>query len=191
MGWFFKEGREPQERERIHTVSFEDPEVILKAARVFRQNGFTPVDAHTPFAVHGMEEAIGLPVTRLSFITLIGGILGSSIGFGFMVWTHSIDWPLNIGGKSNVAWEALVPIAFETTVLLAGFATFFGLIILGKLRPSLTGRTPNTQPHPRVTDDRFVLLIAERDGSFVHDEFAKLCEDLGAIEVVKDWQVSE
>ncbi len=178
------------ERERIHSVAFDSPEGAVEAAHLFRAHGLEIRDVHTPFAVHGMDEAMGLRETRLPMATLFGGVLGCCLGFGFQAWTHAVDWPLNIGGKTNLAWPALVPIGFEVTVLLAALATVAALFVRGRLLPSLTGRMPTTQPHARVTDDRFVVLVAERDGSFSPARFHKLCERLGASEVLDAWRVS-
>lgn len=178
-----------RERVRAHWVAFDSPEGALEAVRSFRDEGYEVVDVHTPFAVHGMDEALGLAESRLPFATFAGGVIGLSIGLGFQLWTHSVDWPLNIGGKSFIAWQALIPISFETTVLAAAFATVGALLYLGRLFPRMTGGLPHTQPGSRVTDDHFVLSIAEEDGAFSVPEFRRLCEQLGAAEVVEGWKV--
>lgn len=179
-----------RERERVHTVAFDTPEAAIEAARTFRADGLEVADAHTPFAVHGLAEAMGLRQTRIPAATLAGGLLGGGLGFGFQAWTHAVDWPLNIGGKSNLAWPAMVPVGFETTVLLAALATVAALLVKGRLFPRFSGRTPDGQPCLRVTDDRFVLLIAERDATYSDDRFHALCKHLGACEVVDTWRVT-
>ena len=175
--------------ERVHTVTFGSPEGALQATRALREAGFEIKDVYTPFPVHGMDEAMGLRETRLPAATLVGGILGLTLGFGFQAWTHNTGWPLNIGGKSNLAWPALVPIGFEVTVLLAAFATVGALLFRSRLFPQGIGNTPESQPDPRVTDDRFVLMVVERDASFSIERFQELCEQAGAEEVVAGWRV--
>ena len=184
--------KEPRSRgrEQLHTVTFHSPKQSLNAVRVLREEGFEVREVYTPFAVHGMDEAMGLRETRLPAATLVGGVLGLSIGFGFQAWTHAVDWPLNIGGKSDLAWPALVPITFEVMVLLAAFATVGTLLLRGRLFPRLRGGTPRSQPDLRVTDDRFVLLIAETDGGFSTDRFQQICQEIGAEEVRIGWRVS-
>ena len=180
----------PPERQRSHTVAFDSPARALAAVRALRANGFRVRDAHTPFAVHGMDEALGHAETRLPWATFVGGVVGGSIGLGFQLWTHAFDWPLNIGGKTYVAWQALVPIAFEVTVLLAAFGTVGALLWRSRLFPRRSVVRPATQPSARVTDDHFVLVVQEEDGAFAADAFHHLCDQLGAVEVVDGWRVS-
>jgi len=177
------------ERQRWHAVSFDDPDVTVAAVRTLRSEGYGVADVYTPFAVHGMDEALGLAETRLPWATFVGGALGLGLGMGFQLWTHAVDWPLNIGGKTNVAWEALVPVAFEVTVLLAAFATVGALLFKGKLFPRGNPDALPSQPSLRVTDDRFVVVVTETDASFSLEEFNALCTDLGAESVTEGWRV--
>ena len=184
--------RQPQdstERRRIHAVVLDDPEQTLTVVRTLRASGFDVADVHTPFAVHGLDEALGIKETRLPWATFVGGLTGCALAFGFQVWTHAVDWPLNIGGKTNVAWPALIPVTFEVTVLLAAIATVGALLFTGRLFPSLGGRTPKYQPDARVTDDRFVVLVAENDAAFSEHQFRSLCNELDVQEIVEGWRV--
>jgi hypothetical protein len=47
-------------------ATFTSPHDILKATRAVREQGHTIVDVYTPFAVHGLEEAMGLAPSRLT-----------------------------------------------------------------------------------------------------------------------------
>ena len=179
----------PGSRRRIHTLAFDDPSSALAAVRALRADGFEVDDVHTPYAVHGMDEALGLPETRLGLATLAGGLLGAGVAFGFQFWTHAVDWPLVIGGKTPLALPAQVPVSFELTVLFAALFTVFGLLARRRLFPRIDGR-PADQPHPRVTDDRFAVVVVERDGSFDPGRFARLCAALRPVEVVEDWRVA-
>ena len=176
-------------RERAHAVAFDQPERAVEAARRLRREGFRVVDAYTPFAVHGMDEALGLHDTRVGWVALGGGLLGATIGFLFPIWSHAVSWPMNIGGKDWVAWEAIIPVTFEVTVLLAAFGSLLGLFVSSRLHPRLSG-PPHTQPTKRVTDDRFVLIVAEADGAFSMDAFRKHCQAVGAVDVIEGWEVS-
>ncbi len=175
---------------RLHSVIFDGPDGALQATRALREAGFEIKDVYTPFPVHGMEDAMGLRETRLPAATLVGGVLGLTLGFGFQAWTHNVGWPLNIGGKSNLAWPALVPIGFEVTILLAAFATVGALLFRARLFPQGIGSMPESQPDPRVTDDRFIVQVIERDGSFSRERFRELCRQAEANEVVEGWRAS-
>ncbi len=179
--------RELRPSHRLHAVVFDDPDRALVAARRLASDGFPVEEAHTPYPVHGMDEALGMRPTRLGWATLVGGLVGGAVAFGFQVWTHAFDWPLNVGGKSDIAWPALIPVTFELVILLAAFATVGVLLIATRLWPRL--RTPPSQPHLAVADDRFVLLVAERDGSFAIERFRRACQALGAEEVIETWRV--
>jgi hypothetical protein len=130
-------------------------EEILKAARKVRERGFEKFDTFSPFAVHGMDEAMGIKRSCLPYISFLAGCVGFSIAVGLEVWTHRYSWPMNIGGKPLVSLAAYIPIFFELTVLLAGVTTaaaMFGLFL----------RLPNySRPifHPDITNNRFAVAI--------------------------------
>jgi len=170
-------------------VAFDCPERALDAVRKFHSNDYDIVDVYTPFAVHGMDEAMGLRESKLPIATFWGAVAGLGLGLGMQLWIHARDWPLNIGGKTNVAWQALIPISFETTVLLAAFATIGALFFKGRLFPRKRAGAGVTQPSLRVTDDHFVAVIEESDGGFSMPVFRELCGELGAVEVTESWRI--
>jgi hypothetical protein len=173
---------------RTHVLFFEDPGKTLEAVKKLRASGFEIEEVHSPFPVHGIDEAMGLEESRLPWATLVGGIIGLSIGIALQVWIHTQNWPMNIGGKSNLAGPALIPVIFELTVLFAAFATVGTLIARSRLfRP---GEVPTDQlPHPRVTDDRFAVLVPEAGGSFSMARFDALCEELRPVERQDSWRM--
>jgi hypothetical protein len=171
-------------RARHYTLAFADPERLLAAVRSLRQDGYNLLDAYTPFAVHGLDEALGIAPTRLPWSTLAGGLVGLGLGLGVPIWIHAVDWPLIIGGKDLVAWPAIVPVAFEVTVLLAAFATVGALLLRSRLWPGCRNRPPD----PRVTDDRFVLTVREDSGAFDPRAFLARAEALGAVDVHEVWR---
>ena len=175
-------------RRRIHTLAFERPEKTLAAVRRLREEGFEVHDVFSPFPVHGMDEALGLSESRLGLATLAGGLFGCAVAFGFQVWTHAIDWPLVIGGKSPLALPAQIPVSFELTVLCAAIATVGGLLVRRRLFPRLSPASPPAQPDPRITDDRFVVLVVERDATFSPSSFHALGRLLGSVDIVEGWR---
>jgi len=177
-------------RLRVHTMAFDEPGKALDAVRTLKSESFEVHDVHTPYAVHGLDEALGLRETRLGVATLVGGLVGGGAAFGFQIWTHAIDWPLTIGGKSPLALPAQVPVSFELTVLFAAFATVGGLLLRRRLFPRVASDPiPPAQPDARVTDDRFVVVVVERDGRFRLNRFRELVKELGALEAVEGWRV--
>ena len=176
----------PSDRVWHHWLVFDDPEVTLDAVKRLQAQGFHIEDVHSPFPVHGMHEALGMRQSRLPWATLVGGVTGLSIAIFLQAWTHSVDWPVNIGGKSFIAAPAMIPICFELTVLLAAIFTVFTLFGRSGLSPSVADERPQKQPLDGVTDDRFVVLVAERDGSFSESTFERLCDELEPKEVIRN-----
>lgn len=173
---------------RMHVLLFDDPGRTLRAVKKLRAAGFDVDEVHSPFPVHGMDEALGLEETRLPWATLVGGAVGLTLAVAFLVWVHTTSWPMNIGGKSNRALPAIVPVIFEVMVLLAALATVGTLIVRSRLvRP---GDVPTDRlPHLRVTDDRFAVLVPETSGSFSMARFNTLCEELRPVERKDSWRI--
>lgn len=175
------------ERRRLHALVLDAPETTLRAVERLRREGYALDDVHTPFPVHGMAEAVGAPPTRVSTATLAGAVAGLSLAMGFQAWSSLASWPLNIGGKSYLALPALVPVAFELTVLFAAFATVLALAVRSRLAPR--GLMPSSQPVASVMDDRFVVVVREEDASFDAKAFRDLAGSLGVEEVIEGWKV--
>jgi hypothetical protein len=173
------------ERRRVHALVFDGPEATLEAVKRLRTEGFDVGDVHSPFPVHGMEQALGLGPTRLAWATLVGGLTGGTLKLVFQSWVHIVDWPMNIGGKPDFSLPALVPVTFELTVLVAAFATLGALFVRRRLYPRARPERAPRQPHPGVTDDRFVVLVMERDGAFSSRRFRSLCGALGVQELIE------
>ena len=49
--------------DKIYAVmgEFSDPHDLVHAGRKIREMGYTKIDAMSPFPVHGIDEAIGIP----------------------------------------------------------------------------------------------------------------------------------
>jgi hypothetical protein len=97
---------------------------------------------------------------------------------GFERWSASVDWALDVGGKPWNSLPSDVPVAFESAVLLAGFGSVFALFAVSRLYP---GKQPRVI-HPRVTDDRFVLVIGESDAAFDVDAVNRLLSEFHVVE---------
>ncbi len=174
---------------RVHAVAFEDAEDTLHAAKRLRADGFDIVDVHSPFPIHGIEDALGWRDTNLPWATFAGGCLGVAVGLALTMYVHTVSWPLNIGGKTNSAIPGIIPVVFELGVLLAAFGTVFALLFRRRLWPRRRPELGPGQPELRVTDDRFVILVAERDARFSSARFHALLAELEPVEVTEAWRV--
>jgi hypothetical protein len=177
--------------DRVLLATFEHEDDLLAATDAVRSGGFRIADAFTPYAVHGLERAMGLRPSRLTWVCFICGMAGVLGMLWFEHWTASIDWQLDVGGKPWNSLPSDVPVAFEAAVLLAAFGSVFALLAVSRLYP---GKRPRIID-PRVTDDRFVMVIEESDAAFdaaAMQEMLQQFHVLAVEEKVKsaggDWQ---
>lgn len=147
---------------RYLVTEFGAEEDILGATKCARENKYDIVDTYTPYAVHGLDTAMGVRPTRLAVVCLALGLTGAIAKLGFQIWTSAWNWPVNVGGKPLVSLPAFVPVTFEVTVLFAGVGTVIAFLLRSKLFP---GKRPSAV-FEGVTNDKFVLVLAENDASF-------------------------
>ncbi len=164
-----------EKRPALYLAEFEDPETCLHAAEKVRDAGYEHWDVHTPYPVHGMEQAMGLKPTKIGIIAFAAGMTGVALAALMIVYMNGIDYPLIIGGKPPVSLPWMVPIMFETGILLTGFGTLFGLLHLCKL-PRHHHPVFYSDRFARATDDRFFISIEAQDPKFDLEETRALLE---------------
>ena len=103
---------------------------------------------------------MGLPHSRLPWVTFLLGAFGALSITVFMFWASAVDWPINVGGKPWNSWPAFVPIIFEVTVLLGGVGTVLAFFWWAGMKPGAQSPVSDLG----VTDDRFALVIAQPKG---------------------------
>ena len=163
--------------ERVLLATFEHEDDLLGAVTALRSNGVRIVDAFTPYAVHGLERAMDLRPSRLTWVCFICGMVGAVGMLWFEHWSAAVSWALDVGGKPWNSLPSDVPVAFEAAVLLAGFGSVFALFAVCRLFP---GKQPRVL-YPRVTDDRFVLVIDETDATFDTAAIEQILRDFNAV----------
>jgi hypothetical protein len=165
--------------DRVFLAAFTGEREILAACRLARGRGWSIVDVHAPYAVHGLETAMGLPPSRLTWVCFLFGSAGVALGLWLQLWTSAVSWPINVGGRPWNSLPAFVPVTFEIMVLFAGLGSMLAFLIVGRLYP---GKEADL-PLPHLTDDRFLLIVREGDASFDPDEARSLFGSLGAVAV--------
>lgn len=139
--------------QRIHYAAFSEGDDVCAAVRDARATGLEVLDVFGPYPVHGIDEAMGLRPSRLTWACFLFGVTGLTLALVLQYWTSKTNWPLDVGGKPFDSLPAFIPVAFELTVLLAGLGTVATFLVWARLFP---GRR-TTAPDTRVTDDRFVI----------------------------------
>src|SRR6476469_1236806 len=114
-------------------AEFSTPQALLAGTTKMREAGYKNLDTHTPFPLHGLEEALGLKRPKIPLIVLCGAIAGACIAYSLIYFCNVIDWPLNIGNRPPHGPPANIPITFELAVLLGGGSAFLGFFALSRL----------------------------------------------------------
>ncbi|WP_428938469.1 DUF3341 domain-containing protein [Fontivita pretiosa] len=163
-------------------AEFADVDSVMQAARYLRDAGFDRWDVHTPFPVHGMDEAMGIRPTILPWLVLGGGLTGVVGGLALQWFTNAFDYPFFISGKPLLSVPAWVPVTFELGVLLAALTAVFGMLGLNRL-PHLYNPLFRSRRFRRVTNDRFFVVIDASDPNFDRDQTEQMLLNLGATAV--------
>lgn len=146
-------------------AEFEHPEALVKAIQVLRREGFTGMDAHMPYPVHDVLDALALPPSRVPIYCLAGGLVGASYAYLLQWWVNGFDYALNVGGRPLGSVPAFIPPTFEGAVLLAAFGAVVSFLGFSKL-PRLWNPVAEVPGFPRASSDRFFLAVDEGDPSF-------------------------
>lgn len=163
---------------------FDDEAVLFPAVKRVRTAGYKIQDVYTPFAVHGLDHALGMRETSLHTAGFIYGITGTTTALSGISWILTYDWPLNFGGKPHFALPAWIPITFELTVLFAAVGMVLTFCYICQIAPFVKKH----HFHPRATDDLFVMVIECTEKTNVEDLKAFLNNN-GAVET--DVQIAE
>jgi hypothetical protein len=146
-------------------VEFLTAAEILDATRRARLAGYRNMDAYTPYPVDGLAAELGMRKTRLSFVVLIGGLVGAGVGFFMQYFSMAIDYKFNVGGRPYNSWPAFIPITFELLILVGALAAFLGMMLLNGL-PHPHHPVFNVPQFARSSQDRFFLCIEAADPRF-------------------------
>ncbi len=176
-------------RERVWGLlaRYETPAELSRAAERVRDAGYTKWDAYSPFAVHGLNEAMGIPRSKVGWIVVTGAAAGVAAALLLQWWTSAVDFPINVDGKPLWAWEQFTPIIFELGVLIAAFGAVLGMLALNGL-PRLSHPLFNSEQFLRVGDDAFFIAVEAADPKFSQSGTRALLEHSGArsVEAVEE-----
>ena len=171
----------------------ETPAAILAAAQRVREAGYRWWDCHAPFAVHGLDKAMGIRPTILPWLVMGGGLTGATLGFLLQWFTNATNFdfwllvPIRgydflVSGKPILSGVVYPIVMFELTVLLAAIGCVVSLLGLNKL-PWLYHPCFKSERFRRATDDRFFIVIEARDPQFYSSRTESFLRSLGATAV--------
>src|SRR6266545_4778660 len=137
-------------------AEYESPGALVQAAEKMRDAGYEEWDCHSPFPIHGLDPAMGVRPTILPTLVFVVGMGGTALAILMQWWMNARAWHWIASGKPYFSLAQQIPIAFEVTVLFAGFTTFFGMWAFNRLPKAW---------HPLFKKDRFLKVTT--DGYFV------------------------
>src|SRR5262245_39850552 len=168
-------------------AEFDTAADVTHAATLVRDAGFRRWDVHTPFPIHGMDDAMGLRNSKVGWFTFLGGATGFTTGMLMIWWMNKWDYPIVVGGKPLFSPLYAFPVSYELTILLASFGSLLGMLFLNRL-PRLYHPLLKNRRFASATHDRFYIVIECDDPKYSPTETRKLLESAGSkhIELVED-----
>ena len=165
-------------------AEFTTPDELMAGAKAATAEGYTRMDAYTPFPVEGLARALGKRRSWLPLVFLLGGLAGGGGGYLMEYYSMAIDYPINIGGRPYHSWPSFIPVTFELTVLIAALTGVLGLFIAMRL-PRLNHPVFNAPGFERATNDRFYLCLESADPQFDRSQARQFLESLKPVRVVE------
>lgn len=160
---------------------FDDEDILLSAVKTVRESGVKIDEVYSPFPVHGLDDALGYRRSRLTIVSFLFGLLGTSLALTMQSGMMTFDWPMIIGGKDHFPFPAFIPVTFELTVLLASFGMVGTFLVISNLKP---WAKPNLLDI-RITDDKHVMAIDIATNGGDVSAIEKVLGGTGATEVNK------
>ena len=112
---------------------FETPKTLLEAAEKVRDTGYKKFDCHTPYPVHGLDDAMGLKRSVLGYIVGAGALGGACLGLALQWFASTYDYAIVISGKPYFSWQAYMIITFVMMVLGGALASLLGMFHLNRM----------------------------------------------------------
>jgi hypothetical protein len=163
-----------------YLAEFDSVDALLAAVERVRDAGFVRFDAFAPFPVHGLDESMGIRMTRLPWLVAGGGAAGAATALLLQWWTNAFDYPLVISGKPLFALPPSIPITFELTVLFASIGAFVGLLVANRFPELYHPVFPSARFRERATTDGFFIAVEAGDPKFEPRATRAFLEGLGA-----------
>ncbi len=161
------------------TGLFDTPDEIMHAAETASRK-YRKYDVHTPYPVHGMDDAMGLGESPIGWVTLIIGGTCMLLMLAFIAWVSLVDYPNVWAGKPYFNLPGYIPILFEVTVLTGAVSTVIIMFTIACGLPRNSHPLHDTPYMQRTSDDKFGLCLEAEDEAFDEASARELLTSLGA-----------
>lgn len=168
-------------------AEYETPAEIMDAAKKVHAAGYQKWDVHSPFPIHGMDDAMGLDNAKVGWFTFFGGLTGFTLGNTMIWFMNKFNYDIVVGGKPLFSGFFAFPVAYELTILLGAFGSLGGMFILNRLPRHHHPLLANDR-FADATDDKFYVVIECDDDHYDEQTTRSLLEGTNAvhIEMVED-----
>jgi mono/diheme cytochrome c family protein len=165
---------------------YTDAHKIIEAAKQIRPRKLGRLEAYTPYPVHGLDKAVGLPPSPLGKLVMGMGLLGTALALLLEWWTSAVDYPLVVGGKALFSWQAFIPVMFEVTVLFATFTAGLAMLFAFNKLPFFGHPVLHAKAIQGITRDKLALSIESTSATFDPEAARQALIDNGAesVEIV-------
>ena len=160
-------------------AQFKDPGDLLNAAKKLKNEGFKKFDCHSPFPIHGMDDAMGEKRSPLGYIVGIVATVSVIAMFAFQGWTSAIDYPLDLSGKPLFSYQAYGVVSWAVMVLLSAITTVIMLMVFTGLPRFHHPLFYSENFCSKVNDDGFFVSIEADDPKFESDKTKAFLESIG------------
>jgi hypothetical protein len=169
-----------EENKSIYGVlaEFDSAADLMHAAEKVRDAGYKEFDCHSPFPIHGMDEAMGLKRSPLGWIVGIMAFTGLGLAYWLQGWTSTTAYPLVIAGKPYFSYQAYVPVGFGIAVLFGALSAFLGMLALNKL-PQPWHPVFFSNNFEKMTTNGFFISIEAKDKIFDAEESSDFLTQIG------------
>ncbi len=161
-------------------AEFDSVEGLVAAIGGVRLAGYVRFDAFAPFPLHGLDEAMGIRMSKLPWLVAGGGAAGAAAGLLLQWYTNAFDYKFMISAKPFFGLPPFVPITFELTVLFASIAAFVGLLAANRFPELHHPVLPAGRFRERATTDGFFIAIEAGDPAYDRVRTRALLESLGS-----------
>jgi hypothetical protein len=164
-------------------AEFTRADALEHAAAELVRRGYRELDAFTPRALPELDEILGLRRSLLDWAVAPFAFAAAGGAFWLQAWCNAVDYPLNVGGRPELATPAFIPITFELGVLATGLSSL--LLLLWRIGlPRLAHPLFAVDGFERATVDRYWLAIDASDPYLDARRSAEELLALGAERVV-------
>ena len=164
-------------------AEFKGPGALLQAGKALREAGYRKFECHSPFPIHGIEQALGERRSKVGYIAGVMALVGGTAAITLQGWTSAVNYPLVISGKPFFSYQAFFPITFAIAVLFAAAGSLIAMI--GLINMQLHHPLFDSENFKRVTDDGFFISIKAADPQYDVEKTKSLLAELGGINIEK------